>query len=70
MKTDLIGRLRTHVHAKGLGYASPYRMGIAAGELDLDVDPWYPTEQSRFSFLEGVEVGKKRRTTSETSNAE
>ena len=57
---EIADRLRTHVHVKGWGYAGPYRCGIAAGELGLDVEPWWPTEHSCRVFRAGVEVGRER----------
>jgi hypothetical protein len=57
---ELVARLREHVHLMGWGYAGPYRCGIAAGELGLDVEPWWPTEQSCRIFRDGVELGRER----------
>ena len=55
-----IERLRTHVHVKGWGYAGPYRMGIAAGELGVEIEPWWPSAQARKCFRDGVVVGQER----------
>ena len=54
-------RLRAHVHGKGWRHAGPYRCGIAAGELGLEVEPWWPTEQSNRLFRQGVAIGQARR---------
>ncbi len=51
-------QLREEVH-KHFKFASPFRMGIAAGELDVEVQtPYPPGSNAAECFKEGIKHGR------------